>query len=555
MTDGLFSLVSATSSLSYEMIGGNNIDNVGANNLLVTHESGGKTTRIMIDRGVMFGSGHNDSGAPKTIDSIMTNCDDLYGKIDALVITHAHMDHIGAISYDVLRGKKLPEIYCTPFTQASIEADMMKKEIEPSRWPKFNRLPINQDVTIGDMTVTAFPVSHSIPEACGLIIGSSNGVIVHSGDFKTDQTVPVGPVYNQNETDKQIKRVLKNWGHDQVALLAVDSTRSATPGFTKPEKEVGETLRQIVDENSNNRIVISAFSTHISRISQLAGIAADTGRTLVVHGASMEWSLKSLGRTAAHYKKQGENAPWLDQPLSSVLPNQKNHGYSHVEALLSAMNGGKKVKILSGDDGALKRIPLHKQLVLCTGTQGEPDSSLTRAAKGSHNLLQLGPRDVVIISGSVIPGNEGPIETVRDSIRSQNVNALITVDDRLVHTSGHGRQEDIRLLVTASNPANILPIHGDTGLLRDHQDTLQQNFGTQANILAATGNGHKIVLRPGQPIAIEPAQTPEFIGVITQKTQTNKFYYTYEACDEQGKPVKQPDAPGLKRPVARIVAQ
>jgi len=508
--------------MTYEMVGGNNADNIGANTLVVRYNSGnGQKTNIMIDRGLMFGHAKDDARA--VFDGIMTDCDKIYPDIDALVVTHAHMDHIGAISCDVLRGVKLPPIYCTPLTQAYIQSDMIKKGIMPNRWPEFERLPVNgKSIVIGDMTVSAFPASHSIPEACGLIITSPAGSIAHSGDFKTDPTVPVGPIYDDRGTRHLMNQTLRNWPEQgQIDMLAVDSTRSATPGFTPAEKDVGQNLREIIEEHPDKRIVASMFSTHLSRILQMADIAADTDRTLVVHGAAMVWSMKNMVEACKIYQHEGKQPPWLEQPVSEVLPKGKQQGFNHVEAVFSSMLGGKKVKIIEGDHPNVKKIPTAQQLVVCTGTQGEVDAALSKAARGDHTHLILGKQDLVIISGSVIPGNEPDVGHVISSLQKKT-DEVITVKDKLVHTSGHGRAEDINMLVEAINPRVVLPIHGSDMLLQQHQEALTNRAPHDRVVLPATQNGHQIRIAPGQSPVIEPTDKPAFIGVVSRRDGAGK---------------------------------
>jgi ribonuclease J len=540
-----------TLKMTYEMVGGNNKDNIGANNLLVAYDSGtGQKTTIMIDRGVMFTQNYPGSGP----EAVMTNCDDIYRDVKAIVLTHAHQDHIGGLANDVLRGIKLPDIYCTPLTQAYIETDLMKKAIAPARWPNFERLPIDEDIVIGDLTVKAMPVSHSIPEANLLIIGSPAGVLVHSGDLKTDASVPVGPIYNHDATISAVDKTLKDWGQQYIDLFAVDSTRAATPGFTPPESAVGETMRDIVTESHGKRVVTSMFSTHLSRIAQMADIAADQDRTIVVHGASMVWSLKTLVRAAKIYRNENQQPPWLDVPVNKVLPRlpkgtKGNKGLEDAQSLISAMIG-KNVKIIEGDGPAIKKVCPENQLVICTGTQGETDSALNKAAKGTHSHLVLSPNDVVIVSGSVIPGNEFAIEEMKRQITARKVNKLITIEEAPVHTSGHGRAADIERVAKAVGANKILPIHGSQALLEAHENTLKDTFGA-VNILPAIQNGHKLVITPGEPIVIEPSREPSFIGITSHKNPDRTISFTFSACDQHGQQLQKPDVPGLNRPIAR----
>lgn len=544
-------------TMYYEMVGGNNTDNIGANNLVVTYDSGPnngtrQTTRIMIDRGLMFGKGTDTAGP--SYDAVMTNCDTIYPTLDAIVMTHAHQDHIGALGCDILRGQKIPEVWCTPVTQAYIQSDFIKKGIDSRRWPEFKRLPTDgSGIVIGDMTVSAFPASHSIPEAVGLIITSPAGSIAHSGDFKTDPTVPVGPIYDDQLTRRTVQKTLRSWPEQQqIDLLAVDSTRSSTPGLTPSEEEVGKTLRNIVTDNTDNRIITSMFSTHLSRIVQMADIAADTGRTLIVSGAAMEWSLKTLAEAAKIYRNERKQPPWLPDPVMGVLSKSNKMSMNDVEAVMSSIIGGKKVHIITADSKEVRKIPAHQQMILCTGTQGEPESSLTKAAMGRNNDVKIDKNDVVIISGSVIPGNEEEVGSVVSALQ-KNAGQVITVKDALVHTSGHGRAEDIQTLVNAINPRAVLPIHGSQELLQQHYETLVTN-NTHRMVIPATGNGHQIALRPGHQLSVQQTDSPAFIGVKNLKDSSGNIYYEFETCDEFGQKAPAPvrfDSPALQRPIRR----
>ena len=343
-------------------------------------------------------------------------------KLKGIVITHGHLDHIGALSH-LLSQFDIP-IYASKFTRELI-IDDLRQHGAKSR-ARLNVVHAGSRVELGNFTVEFFPVCHSIPGAMGLIIHTPLGVIVHSGDFKLDYTPVIGEPTDLNQ--------LAHLGTKGVLLLLSDSTYIELPGYTPSEYVVSDALENIMI-GAQGRVIIATFSSLVSRIQQVIDIAAKHNRRVFITGRSMEEIVKIAGKTG-----------YLTIPPDILC---------HFDEL--------------------KDLPHNQVVVLATGTQGEPTSALVRIASRNHRQIQIVPGDTVVISATLIPGNEALVNKTIDNLFREGANVIY---DKLtqVHVHGHGSQEELKLMLNLVKPRFFVPIHGEYRHLSLHA-RLAQNLG------------------------------------------------------------------------------
>ncbi len=332
------------------------------------------------------------------------NCD----RIRGLFLTHGHEDHIGAIPY-VLRKLDIP-IYGTRLTLGIIENKLMEHQLPYE--PELNCVTAGETVKAGCFSVEFIRVNHSIADACALAIKTPAGTIVHTGDFKLDLTPIEGEIMNLTR--------LGQLGEEGVLLLMCESTNAERPGYTPSEKKVGQSLDNIFMQKSDKRIVIATFSSNVHRVQQIINTSAQYGRKVAITGRSM----------------------------MNIIGAATRLGY------MSVPNG---VLI---DINEIKKYPPNQLTVITTGSQGEPMSALYRMAFRSHDKVQLGSEDLVVISASAIPGNEKMVGKIINELL-KNGAEVFKNDSFEVHVSGHACQEEIKLMLALTKPKYFMPIHGE----------------------------------------------------------------------------------------------
>ena len=380
-------------------IGG--LSEIGKNMLAMEYED----DIIIIDAGLMF-PGEDMLGIDLVIPDISYLVENRE-KLRGIVITHGHEDHIGALPY-LLPQLNVP-IYATKLTQGLIRVKL--KEGKALNEAKLEVVSPGEQITLGKFKVEFFPVCHSIPDATGLIIHTPVGIVVHSGDFKLDYTPVSG-----KPTD--LSR-LAQLGAQGVLLLLSDSTYAELPGYTPSERVVGEVLDHIMAD-APGRVIVTTFSSLVSRVQQIIDAAAKHERRVFIVGRSM----------------------------SDTVRMALELGYLH------APNG-----ILGRIDEA-RGLPHDKIVFITTGSQGEPTSALVRIANRDHHQVHIQRGDTIIMSATPIPGNEAVINRTVDSLFKQGAQVLY---DKLaqVHVHGHGSQEELKLLLNLVKPKFFMPIHGE----------------------------------------------------------------------------------------------
>ena len=392
---------------------------------------------IVIDAGLMF-----PSEEMLGVDLLIPDISYLLQrreKLRGIIITHGHEDHIGALPY-VLPQLNLP-IYATKFTGKLILAELKQRRVKSKI--KINLVHAGSRVTLGNFTIEFFPVCHSIPDAVGLIIHTPVGIVVHSGDFKLDYTPVIGEPVDLSR--------LSGLGTKEVLLLLSDSTYAELPGYTPSEQVVSEALDHIM-MGASGRVIVTTFSSLISRIQQVVDVAAKHNRRVFITGRSME----------------------------EIVPLAVETGYLTIPPGIRC------------DFNELKRLPRSQVVILTTGSQGEPTSALVRMANRSHSQVQIVPGDTVVISATPIPGNEALVSKTIDSLFRQGANVIYEKLSQ-VHVHGYGRQEELKLLLSLVKPKFFVPIHGEYRHLSLHA-RLAQSLGVPLDNIFVLEDGDMLEL-------------------------------------------------------------
>ena len=355
-------------------------------------------------------------------------------KIKGIVITHGHEDHIGAVHH-LLKEIQAP-IYATPLTRGLLEVKLARRG--GIKNADLRTVQAGEIVQIGPFQVEFFHVSHSIPDAVGLGIQTPAGLVVHTGDFKFDQT----PVDNWPTDFAK----LGEFSQRGVMALLSDSTNACDPGWTPSERVVDQAFEKVFNE-ADGRIIIASFASLISRMQQVANAAQAHGRKLSFFGTSMVDNAK------------------MAQDL----------GYLNIPD-----------KVLVSNDEAL-RLPDNEVVLMCTGSQGEPRSIMGRLAMGTNRRFDIKPKDTVVLSSQAIPGNEEDVYRIINQLFKRGAN-VIYESLAPVHVSGHPAQEELKLLINLVRPKYFIPIHGELRHLRQHAKIAAQ-LGVPEENIAVIENG------------------------------------------------------------------
>lgn len=426
------------------------LDGIGKN--MTVFECG--DDMVLVDAGLMF----PDDSQPG-IDLVLpdyTYVLENEEKLRGIVVTHGHEDHTGSLPYLLQDLNNKVPIFSSKLTLGFIEGKLSEFRI---RAPKFREVKGGSHVNLGGISLDFFSMTHSIPGALGVFIRTNQGTVMHTGDFKLDQT----PIDGVTPDYAAISRFAKQG----IDLLLSDSTNATVPGFTKSEAEVGPNLLHAI-KNAPGRVFVASFSSHIHRLQQICDAARKCGRKVVVIGRSMLTNTRVA----------------------------RELGYLNID----------DADIIDAFD--IDNLPDDKIVVMCTGSQGEPLSALSRMANGEHKTLSIHEGDTVILSATPVPGNEKAVQQVVNSLAKLGCDVW-DKNRALVHVSGHGSQEELKLLMAMAKPTYFMPVHGEAVHLRAHAQ-LARKMGIKDDHIFILDNGDTLEMRGG----IVKRGTPVESGVV-----------------------------------------
>ena len=408
---------------------------VGKNMYVVTH----KDEIIIIDAGVMFPE--SDLLGVDYVIQDVTYLKQNESKIKALIITHGHEDHIGGITF-LLQNVNVPVIYAP-----RIAAELIKNKLEDRNigYKNIETIDGNTHLKFKHFNIEFVATTHSIPDSFALAIHTPNGTIFETGDFKFDLT-PIGPMADLHK--------MAEIGKKGVKLLLSDSTNALSEGFSKSESLVDEALDDIVSKH-HARIIIATFASNIYRVKHIVETCKKYNRKIVVFGRSMETSIE-----------------------------------------LALNNGLITDKSIIIDYAKAKNLRKNEVCILCTGSQGEPLAALSRIANGVHKQITLMPDDLVVFSSNPIPGNAASINKVINKLYLKGVKVFTNSEFSDIHASGHGKGEELKLMLRLIKPEYFMPMHGEYRMLKSHTD-LGVACGVPRENIFILENGDTLELKDG----------------------------------------------------------
>lgn len=442
--------MAAKKSFPLKIIPLGGLDGIGKN--MTVFECG--DDMVLVDAGLMF----PDDSQPG-IDLVLpdyTYVLENEEKLRGIIVTHGHEDHTGSLPYLLQDLNNKVPIFSSKLTLGFIEGKLSEFRI---RAPKFREVKGGSHVNLGGISLDFFSMTHSIPGALGVFIRTNQGTVMHTGDFKLDQT----PIDGVTPDYAAISRFAKQG----IDLLLSDSTNATVPGFTKSEAEVGPNLLHAI-KNAPGRVFVASFSSHIHRLQQICDAARKCGRKVVVTGRSMLTNTRVA----------------------------RELGYLNID----------DADIIDAFD--IDNLPDDKIVVMCTGSQGEPLSALSRMANGEHKTLSIHEGDTVILSATPVPGNEKAVQQVVNSLAKLGCDVW-DKNRALVHVSGHGSQEELKLLMAMAKPTYFMPVHGEAVHLRAHAQ-LARKMGIKDDHIFILDNGDTLEMRGG----IVKRGTPVESGVV-----------------------------------------
>jgi ribonuclease J len=385
---------------------------------------------LLVDCGVLFPEDHHPG-----VDLILPDFEPIRDRLDAveaLVLTHGHEDHIGATPY-LLRERGDIPLVGSKLTLALLGSKLREHRLKETAQYEVAE---GQTITFGPFVLEFVAVNHSIPDALAVVIRTGAGVVLHTGDFKMDQLPLDGRITDLNE--------FARLGDEGVDLFLTDSTNAEVPGFTTSEKDISPVLERVFAK-SDQRIIVACFASHVHRVQQVLDAA-------VAHGRKVGYVGRSMVRNMAIAQELG----YLTVPPGVMVEAKE-----------------------------LADLPPHKQVLISTGSQGEPMSALSRIAQRSHNFVHLEEGDTVVLASSLIPGNENAVYRVINGLARLGAN-VVHKGNALVHVSGHASAGELLYCYNIVKPRNVMPVHGEVRHMRANAD-LARATGVQNVVLAEDG--------------------------------------------------------------------
>ncbi|WNJ98477.1 ribonuclease J [Thalassospiraceae bacterium LMO-JJ14] len=400
-------------------------------------------TWLMIDFGITFGD-----GSPPGVDLITpdpTFIEQRRDRLAGLVLTHAHEDHLGAVPY--LWDRIRCPIYATPFTMEILKRKLSETDFGDE--VELHEIPLDGAFKVGPFDLDLITLTHSIPEPNGIAIKTPLGTVLHTGDWKFDPDPVIGEVSDE--------AALARLGDKGVLAIVCDSTNVFSPGHSGSEADLAKALTEIIG-NSIGKVAVACFATNVARLHTVAKAAEACGRDVVLAG-------RSLQRTTTAARKCGyldDVAPFLDEDAAGFIPDDR-------------------------------------QLIICTGSQGESRAALARIATNSHPRISMGKGDTVIFSSRVIPGNEVGISAMKNNLARLGVK-IVEDSDAHIHVSGHPNREELVEMYQHVRPEISIPVHGERRHLEKHAELARE---CQVTHTIVNENGGMIRLAPGNPEVVD----------------------------------------------------
>src|SRR5665811_855888 len=400
-------------------------------------------------------------------------------KIRALFITHGHLDHIGGVPL-VLSRIGNPPVY-----SRNLSVLMMRKRqaefphLEPM---KENIVEKDSVVNCGSIKIRFFGVTHTIPDSMGIIVETKNGWIVTQGEFKLEQVD--GIVSEAEEKEYSI------FDKAKILALLTDSTNIENEGFSLSEERVHQGLENLL-KKINGRIIIAAFASHITRLAHIVKFAETLGKKIAIEGRSMKTNIEVAIEAKLFAPKKG-----------TIIPLEEANNY-----------------------------PPNKVVILVTGAQGEEFSALNRAANKTHTKFSLHKGDTIILSSSIVPGNELQVQKMKDGLTRQGVRIISyrTTGEDFVHATGHGNQEDIKWLHRKTHPKFFIPIHGWHSMLVRHKELAMELGMSEENIIVPDNGSIIEISADGQKMVMRKEKAPS-AAMMVDGVSISCLLYTSDAA-------------------------
>ena len=395
---------------------------------------------IVIDSGILF-PGHDLLGVDVIVPDL-TWLIDREEELRGLILSHGHEDHIGAVPY--VLSELNPPVYATPFTEAMVRRKFEDHEFEDE--PVFHTMQPGKKFKLGCFTIEPIQVTHSTVQCVALAIETPLGVVIDTADFKIDQTPVDGKMFDLQK--------FAEYGSKGVLLLLSDSTNVDRPGFTPSEQAVYPAFEDIFSR-ADNRVIFSCFSSSTHRVQQIVDLSVAYGRKVSL-----------IGRSLSSASEIAHDLGLLRIPDGTMVRPQD-----------------------------LNRIPKDQQTVIVAGSQGEPMSSMSRAALGNHRHAVIEEDDIVVLSARMIPGNEKAIFRLIDHLCRREADVRYGQQSLPIHVSGHAYQEELRIILNLVRPKYFLPVHGEYRQLSQHAKLAQP--------MRANGLKEAFILSPGESLVID----------------------------------------------------